>query len=163
MLIMPATMQPSQDLAGAAHRVEQVDDAAVDGAHDGVDRKHKDADEEHAEQRVDQDRLDALHAFRQLVGQLLDAQHQIARYKTGQQRCQKTAGDGVFAGDVGERVADLGEVTADDTDRKTGTIRDAVGDVAGQNREHEVKGGVADRLKEGRQRRIGAEVCGLIE
>ena len=73
-------------------------------------------------QRVDEHGADTVQAGGQLFGDLFEELHDVARCKTGQQRCKEAAGDagGAACGKVGEIGAVHGQHTAGKATAKPG-------------------------------------------
>ena len=149
-----------QDLGRAAHGVQPVGHCRVDDAHNRVDAAHYRTNNEDASQRIDQHRADAVEAGRQLLGDLLEELHDVARGKARQQRRQEAAGDagGLTVGKGGKVRTVHGQHAARKADGQTRTVRNRHGDKACKDRQHITERRTADGLEERRHRRIHAEV-----
>ena len=149
-----------QDLGRAAHGVQPVGHCRVDDAHNRVDAAHDRTNNEDAAQRIDQHRADAVEAGRQLLGDLLEELHDVARGKARQQRRQEAAGDagGLTVGKGGKVRTVHGQHAARKADGQTRTVRNRHGDKACKDRQHITERRIADGLEERRHRRVHAEV-----
>ena len=89
--------------------------------------------------------LDAFQGFRQLAEAFAEQNDNVAAHKTGKQRAQES-GVHVAASGICKGTAHLRHKSAYKTDGQTGTVRNAHGDVTGQNRKHHAEGLLPDGL-----------------
>ena len=152
-----------QHLGAAAQCVQPVGHGGVDHAHDRVHGAHHRTYDQDAAQRVDEHRPNTVQAGGQLFGDLFEELHNVARCKTGQQRCKEAAGDagGAACGKVGKVGAVHSQHAAGKTYSQARTVGDGHGNEACQNGQHVAEGCAAHRLEEGGDGGVHAEVCGV--
>ena len=154
--------EAEDDLVTGAEAVEPGGDTSVDGTDDGVDEEHQETHDEDAAEREEKHGLDALERVGQLVEQLAETEDDVAACEAGDEGAEEAGrnrGDGRVH-DAREGHAARRERAADEADGEAGTVSDRVGDVAGEDREHEAEGDAADVLEERGDDGRGAERAG---
>ena len=137
--------------------VQEGGDGVVQPDHDRVDGTHDHGDERNADQRIDEHRTDTIQGRRELGGEFLQPVDDETGNETGEQGAKETGGD-VLAAGSSPGCADLGEVTADETDCEAGPVSNGHGDETGKDGKHEAECRAADGVEPGGEGGHAAEV-----
>ena len=160
--------QAEDDRAGGLEALQEAHHAGVDGSHGAGDPEHDEAGDEGREQRIQEDRLEAVEVLGKPREKLLESEDHVACEEAADDAAEEAEADARATGvDEAGRGIDGealdGDHACDEARYESGTLADGLSDVGGEDGHHEVHGDAADDLEHGRERVVvsGGRIVGV--